>query len=788
MNQRAAIVSSYLSVPGSPLQYRQPAFDVTERQKTPQWYTDNVRYYSTFYNLKKNNIDPLGTLTGNDPNNSGFNAPVIRGEADEMRLNYAYYFGRQPNVDFNYITVDSQGKSFQNPWIRGKHAAKLADFLKGPALKLLSSVKFTAQTLSKEAISEKGKLFDKALLKVEMADYMKEMEALGATFNPTNQDFSMMEELQDWMKDYKDEGEMLAANMATDLYVMGNLKYIYIDAWLDTVIGGLGAIYNYVDNGRTKKMTIPCFNVIWDSSNDSNFNERGQFVGFIEWMPTQLVMSRWRDKLSKTDIEIIKALARKEQGCDDFINYYNGSNLNFNWYRYEGNDLLVGVVTMFWIGPRDLRWKKIKDSDGEDDIEDLNDYTQDDLEAMYQQGQLSQKQIRSMQPQADIRGDYETDDVHKAVLIGNRILVEYGYNKNRVAEYQNAGNPELPIKLYVPNMKNGELRPTMSMLRDNQNEIDRLKWEIRMITGKAQGKIPVFRASKLVPPYNNPYVLADLAKDIGFLVVQDADGIDPEFDKKPLADYLDLSGNAGLIEQLIRLYQEEERTMEEILNLSKVALGQNQGYISQGAQQNTAAYSSMGTAYLFDGFMQFIANDTRYGCNVQKMLSAMNEDEEMVQFIAGTNGVTWSKITQERRFEDCLIFVKIADIVDEQARQRLLQLALAWSQNVEMGITPLDIIKLEKSTTYSEMCRILELSLKKGELKAKQREAYQNLQQKIMAEQQAQAQLGQEAMRQQGADKRTNEQVQGKLAGDLLKHHASIAGKNKPAPASSKVA
>ena len=784
MNRQASVdINEYLTVPSSPIQYHQPDFDVLEKDKTPDWYAGNIRFYSRSYNQRKNNIDPFGgyqtvgdanSNSEANSNSANLNAPVLRGEADDMRLNFSYYFGRQPNIDFNYVTTDSTGKSFSNPWIRGKHAAKLVDFLKGPALKLLSSVKFTAQTLSKEAASKKGELFNKALLKMEMKEYFSQMEALGVSFSPTSQNFDMMEEVEDWMRDYKDEGELLASNMSADIYALNKLKYVYVNAWLHTIVGGIGAVYNYVSNGRVKKQHIPCYNLIWDSNNDGDFNERGQYVGFIEFLTPQEIFSKYRTEITKTDLNTIKALAEKKGGWEQFMNFYNAGSTNFQWYQWRADELRVGCVTMFWIGPRDLRWKKYKAPSGEDRYRKLNNYTADDLEAMNSSGELSTSQLKYIKPEQELRGDYDFDDVHKGVLIGNRILVDYGYNKNRIGEWKNKGNPELPIKLFIPNLTAGEVRSTMGMLRNNQDEIDRLGWEIRQITGKSQGKIPVFDASLLQAPYNDPYKLADLAKDVGFLVVNKQNAIDPDATKRPIADYLDLSGNAPMIQQYIALKQEEERTMEEILNLSKVALGQNSGYISQGAQQNTAAYSSMGTAYLFDGFMHFIENDTRYGTNTQKLISAMDDEDEMVSFIAGTNGITWSKITQERRFEDCLIFVQIADIVDEQARQRLLAYAQNWSQNPEFGVRPLDIVKLEKATTYSEMVRILELSLKKGEMKQQQQQAYNDMQAKVMAEKNNQAQMQQEDIRQEGANQRTAEQVKGKLAGDILKHHAGM--------------
>jgi hypothetical protein len=213
--------------------------------------------------------------------------------------------------------------------------------------------------------------------------------------------------------------------------------------------------------------------------------------------------------------------------------------------------------------------------------------------------------------------------------------------------------------------------------------------------------------------------------------------------------------------------------MEEILNLSKMALGQTNTYVSKGAQQNSVAYSSMGTAYLYDGFIHFIEKDMQYSINQQKMLYAQGKQEEMVRFMTSRAGQKFIKVTKDMRYEDVRIFLKVMDMVDTQARDRILSYAQAWSQNPTFMVDPIDILMLEREKTWTGMIRKLTYSMKKKKNEAMKQQQYQQMLEQVNAEKQQQAMLAQEGMRQSGANDRAMLQGQIKQDGDAMKHMQS---------------
>jgi hypothetical protein len=198
--------------------------------------------------------------------------------------------------------------------------------------------------------------------------------------------------------------------------------------------------------------------------------------------------------------------------------------------------------------------------------------------------------------------------------------------------------------------------------------------------------------------------------------------------------YMTLDPN---VQQLVSLRREEERLMEEIVNIPKVALGQQQGYVGAKTQAGTIAQSNLGTTYLYQGFIQFIEKQLAHALN-QFKITLIDEPEQYIP-VVGTKGKEYLKLTEEFSFEELGVFIKIRDFIDDQARERLLMQAQAAMQN--QMIDMVDYLKIEQAKTYSETISELEYSInkKKREMQEQQAQAQQ------MAMMQQQAQMGQQA-------------------------------------------
>jgi hypothetical protein len=209
------------------------------------------------------------------------------------------------------------------------------------------------------------------------------------------------------------------------------------------------------------------------------------------------------------------------------------------------------------------------------------------------------------------------------------------------------------------------------------------------------------------------------------------------------------------VSMIINLRREEERIMEEIVNLPKIALGQQTGYVGAKTQAGTIAASSTGTAHIYKGFINFIELQLRHGVNQYK-LAAVSEGEDEIP-VVGTSGTHYLKLTKDIQFEDMNVYIKIRDFIDDQARERMLNVAQAAMQN--QAIDMIDYINIEKCRSYSELLNELEYSLRKKARDAQKQQEMMALMEQAKMEQEAASKKDVAQLKDEGETYRTGLKV-----------------------------
>ncbi len=217
------------------------------------------------------------------------------------------------------------------------------------------------------------------------------------------------------------------------------------------------------------------------------------------------------------------------------------------------------------------------------------------------------------------------------------------------------------------------------------------------------------------------------------------------------------------VQQIIALKREEERIMEEIVNVPKVAMGQQAGYLGAKTQAGTIAQSNLGTAYLYQGFIQFLEKDLQYSLNQYK-ISLMDLETDTIGLV-DNRGIEYLELTEEFQFEDFGVYIKIKDFVDEAARERLLAIAQAAMQNQMIDMR--DYIRIETAKTYTELLKELEYAMDKKDRERKQEAQRAQMMQAAQMEAQMAMQKEQTQMAQDGNNYRAELQVAGNMAKNM---------------------
>jgi len=158
----------------------------------------------------------------------------------------------------------------------------------------------------------------------------------------------------------------------------------------------------------------------------------------------------------------------------------------------------------------------------------------------------------------------------------------------------------------------------------------------------------------------------------------------------------------------------------------------------------------------------------RYAVNQAKNMYTESDSME-VEYMIGEKGVRYLKFTKGMRFERFLISLNINDSIDEEGRKRIVQYAQAWSQNPSFGVTPLNILKLEKSVNYTEAIDMLEYDITRNK-KEQSKEQQAIMEQQSIIDQQLQImKAAQKQLEEDNANYRAELQAASKMNLEMIK-------------------
>lgn len=699
----------------------QPKQFISESEKNKDWYKRNVQFIMSHFNKRHDRISRVRKQ-------SDLENPI-----DEIVRMFTYYLGRQYNKDYYYTTQDQNNCDLPTVWINGQKVTSLVDYMVGNAIKMIDNVEPLVKSQSKGTINKKTEMLETALLKFELPELFATLQQYGLDVNPIGPQMAQMEIPEDVYKfmeyDYQEYSEVVATKICEDILNRNSYKQKLKQAFLYTLLGGTVGIENRIENGKQYFDVILPHNLIIDRAKDDDFNSEARFVGKIEWLNITDVIERYQDDLTMEEIQELKDInSNNLYQMLDLTSHPYATNWAFN----INNLPTLACVTGYWIGMKDLKYQKNKDKFGN---------------THYSKNRKERK------------GEYWTKTVYKSTLIGNRYVVDYGETNNIVRKHDNPGDVELPLKVFIPNMVMGENRSVVARLHQHQDRIDYITNEITKMMNRSKGKVYLINKQKL-----GTSTAKDVISDFERMGIHISDGsaTGEEFvsgQENRLVEVVDMTLDPN-IQQLVSLRREEERLMEEIVNIPKIALGQQAGYVGAKTQAGTIAQSNLGTTYLYQGFIEFFQRELSFALNQYKVM-LMDESEEEIP-VVGTRGKEWLRLNKDFQFEEMGVFLSVKDFMDDQAKERMIALAQAAMQNQQIDM--LDYIRIEKANTYTEIVNELEYSLNKRKRDQEKQQAMMQMMQQAQMEQQMAQEQQIAGMKEEGQNYRKEIDVQGKMA------------------------
>lgn len=697
------------------------------------WYAQCARWVASNYNRRAGSLtdsssDSVGTGESVSTNRTRTNLPV-----DEILENFRFFFGEQENMPYRYLTQDHKGGQLPVPFVNGQQIFRLIEVMNGGVRNLMRASKISVESLNPSRLSKKMEMLNLLETKRAFKNVFDEMERdMGLSFRPEGMQGGDIEDIIEKVeKSPIDKMEEYGLDVVNDIINKNSMKDKMVLAQKFAVIGRYCATYFTERGGRVYLQVIPPYSLILDASKDSDFNEEPEFIGFIEFLTPEEINQKWR--LTADEKSLLKDLV-STTAQDDSLRIFS-ERLNsgipgngFQWINTVGaSSRHIACVTCFWLAEVDE-----SDVDGSDDASPLR----------------------------VVRDDDETVDtylqVHRATLIGNVVMKGYGREKNVVYHPNLQYLPMFPVRAFVPGIMAGITKSPVDRMKAIQRDIDAYRFKIREAASRAMGKVHILNGAKigLMPGGAEQKIYSDL-RSMGLTVVPGTDGENPgALDGKPMSETMDFSLERDVM-SYVALVKMEDDFMKEVINASDISLGQQRSYIGTATQQQTMNRNDMGTAVYVDGFMQYYAYLCQYALNYAKTMYMDNMGKEEAQLVLSDDAIKFFENSTEFQLEDMMIRVDVEDIIDEGARQRLLDIALAMAQNSQhTGFDYEDYLDVEMSRTYSELRKRVMRKIQKRKRENQEAKAQQMMAQQAEAERNRQFQINQQAMSEQGKDKR----------------------------------
>ena len=737
--------------------YYAPRQDVPESEKNAAWFFKNVQYILTFYNqpvgvLNYPNASPVNATNGTGGNQRG--ASDINTQNREYPVPFMirmmqYYLGKQPNLNYSWLTTNVTTSNLQAQWIKGQEVSEFVNYFKGSIMARISNAYFTARPMSKEAVSERDDMYNSLMLKLDLKPVLEQFAKMGVQYNPANApEFEMPEQVEQWMETgFKEFGAEMAGDMANGIWFQNGWSSKTLQAFMHATITSLCAMEHYVENGRSLQRIRMPYQLIIDTRVDDDYGKYDEFIGVIDNV-TPFEIFRKYPNLTDEQKTIITKMSQDEK----LGSAYNTTQ-NLLWWNYgpmqKGNT--VSEVTCYWRTLRDAGYQKKADKYGVPKIKKVA------TDGKYYDKTLGKRVFKTP--------EYVMEDICKCTLIGNRFLVNWGYIDNVVEDTQNKSRPLFPIIRFRPNTFMGESVSEVARIHRIQDELDMYDFKIREMIGRAKGKTYVIRGSKLGA--NTPKSLLEDLTDIGFTIAEDTGEAGDETNNQRMSEELDFSLDPN-IQALAALYSERRERMGRILNTSAAAMGQVTRYLGLGSLQNAQQQSNLGVAYLMDGFMDWITMNMRYAVNQQVKVSANSKDDN-IAFLIGDRGMKYIQLLNKERlkFEDFFTVLNINDIIDDQRKQRLVTIAQAQAQNDRMSMP--EFMKIEAARSMTQIQEEFDYVAKKKEKQNAQLMAAQTQQQQVLIQTKALEDAELEQLKQDNENYRKQLDVLSKQVGDITK-------------------
>lgn len=672
-------------------QYSKPSEYLTVEEKIRIYGSiDNyeiaaLKYVLQFYNRNIYNVTATRSSQDLNRNNNGALTDIGR-----MNENIQFAQGLQFTSDYRYLRTDYNNNPIPLPHIPGQDTRTLYMFLHGNIVKMASAAKVSIRVNSPSINTKINKRLMAYNFMKNMPAIIETMSQMGGEIMPNAEELTGVSDPSSELVEkvlyetYAGKLDGICKSLVDNICEKSDFVEQAVRFFMNAVIMGTG--YLTVTDEGLIEATDPRFHGnLWAAGKDSDTGRYDLDRFYIEYISKEDVISLYGNGKGLTP-EQEKEIKENTSGATSFA-YGADATVNFPFVWGDGN--MYTRITCFRHGVLNTNYKFDKSETGEKILK-----------------YAGNKKTKNNQYLPCLR---------KTVLIGDKYVVERGVY-DTMYDYSNPRKKMFPIFRYSALTMGGVNVSIIDSLKNTQKNIDAIRDTLLQKMGVDLGDFAVFNGSEF-----QGRDLSDVISDIKqFGATVSTNSEDEEHPKggrkQPMVDKINasLANSMNTLVQLLNVFRKE---LMDIINTNQMVMGTPTTYVSKHTQQQSMAASSNNVAMYYHYTMQTMANALQYALNVRIKNIRKNptfEDEQII----GLDGIDFIKnMPEDSLVENIQIFVKVDDIIDEQKRSKLEEIALVLANSG--AISPKVMVKIQTARTYTELYDFLEKETNQEEDKRK---------------------------------------------------------------------
>jgi len=723
-------------VPNLPLRVEKPATIVSEHEKfkdSGAWFLSTARwivlnYYNTYSSSNSFNQPIVATGIKNSSGNPISTTGNTTSFVDEALDNLSYYEGTQNNRIFNFMTKGINNNTLPNVMLKGQEIRSLCDHIRGKCLQMINPIEknISCETISQNSLLKRQEIFDKIDRAAKIAPLLNQLGG-GVKFQPAGDiDYSDPNAVKEAKKKVRAEYENTATVIGRHAYYKTNLAEKFLAVATDEVIMNLAGIEFKEENNELVANYIPGYQAIYDFSTWGEYGEGQTLGGYIVPMTLEEVIHEYPDMNPAWRNEMEDVLYNNVAGSFQFLEYYNQPFTNVQWWYNDEKWISKAVV--YWINECDTRYVEKEYPTGLKKVTKIDDYKN------YYDPSVGHPIPAGtpMKKGHEIAGSSKVWKVHKAVILGNKYLVEYGYDTYQVRPFGDKRKPEIPIKFFCQGKNAGYVRSIVSRLKVKQDELDAVRYRIREYMANDLYGI-IINGKKLTEDFSALNFVNDIRSTHVTVLPTVGDG---DADKMGMEDLIKVFRNDAMaaINQYLVLKKDIDTEMWNIVNVPPTAMGEQSGVIGKGVMENTVNRSEISGLPFYSSLSEYFRRTIQYCANKNKMILLDNQDKNVVLPISNRETKILT-ITKDFTFEDLNAYLAPDDqmMVEDMNLFRQQLQALSQAPSTEHASAILNSLKMMRGKSFGESIALFEEYVKdqkRSDEKKQMREATMEQQQK----------------------------------------------------------